>query len=49
MNSAPGKYVNVHTNVLRYAEGCESVEVDQDEEQAAERALVSMMRAAGWT
>lgn len=37
------------SNVLRYAEGWESVEVDQDEEQAAERALVSMMRAAGWT
>ncbi|WP_234382184.1 hypothetical protein [Streptomyces dysideae] len=37
------------SNVLRYAQGWESVEVDQDEEQAAERALVSMMRAAGWT
>lgn len=37
------------SNVLRYAAGWESVEVDQDEEEAAERALVSMMRAAGWT
>ncbi|MGW7074607.1 hypothetical protein [Streptomyces sp. NPDC054866] len=37
------------SNVLRYADGWESVEVDQDEEEAAERALVSMMRAAGWT
>ncbi|MDT0431436.1 hypothetical protein [Streptomyces salyersiae] len=37
------------SNVLRYAQGWESVEADQDEEQAAERALVSMMRAAGWT
>ncbi|MEJ8672949.1 hypothetical protein WKI71_44955 [Streptomyces sp. MS1.AVA.1] len=37
------------SNVLRYAEGWESVEVDEDEEQAAERVLVSMMRAAGWT
>ncbi|MGX1975841.1 hypothetical protein [Streptomyces kronopolitis] len=35
------------SNVLRYAEGWESVEVNQDEEQAAERALVSMIRAAG--
>ncbi|MFC9948914.1 hypothetical protein [Streptomyces pratensis] len=37
------------SNVLRYAEGWESVQVDQDEEEAAERALVSMMRAAEWT
>ncbi|MGW0647325.1 hypothetical protein ACWD4T_00730 [Streptomyces umbrinus] len=37
------------SNVLRYAAGWESVQVDEDEEQAAERALVSMMRAAGWT
>ncbi|MFJ9871195.1 hypothetical protein [Streptomyces sp. NPDC101165] len=34
------------SNVLRYAEGWESVEVDQDEEQAAERAAWSMVRAA---
>jgi hypothetical protein len=36
------------SNVLRYAKGREYVEVDQDEEEAAERALVSMMTAAGW-
>ncbi|PWJ02975.1 hypothetical protein DKG34_35760 [Streptomyces sp. NWU49] len=35
-------------NLLRYAEGEESVKVDQDEEQAADRAWGSMMRAAGW-
>ncbi|MGW7647145.1 hypothetical protein [Streptomyces bobili] len=35
------------SNVMRYAAGWEYVEVDQDEEQAAERVLVSMMRAAG--
>lgn len=35
------------SNVLRYAAGWESIEVDQDEEEAAERALVSVMRAAG--
>ncbi|WP_190086404.1 hypothetical protein [Streptomyces longisporoflavus] len=34
------------SNVLRYAEGREYVEVDEDEEQAAERVLASMMRAA---
>ncbi|MFE1827645.1 hypothetical protein [Streptomyces yangpuensis] len=37
------------SNLLRYAEGWEGVEVEQDEEAAAERALLSMMRAAGWT
>ncbi|WPO75141.1 hypothetical protein [Streptomyces sp. KN37] len=35
------------SNVLRYTEGWESVEVDQDEEQAAERALVSMSARRG--
>ncbi len=34
------------SNLLRYAEGWESVNVDQDEEQAAERVIWSMMRAA---
>ncbi|MFJ9871352.1 hypothetical protein [Streptomyces sp. NPDC101165] len=34
------------SNVLRYAEGWESAEVDQDEEQAAERVAWSMVRAA---
>lgn len=34
------------SNVLRYAEGWESVEVDQDEEEAAERVAWSMVRAA---
>ncbi|WP_405929768.1 hypothetical protein OG554_35320 [Streptomyces griseus] len=34
------------TNVLRYAEGWESVEVDEDEERAAERALMSVLHAA---
>lgn len=33
------------SNVLRYAEGWESVEVDQDEEQAADRVAFSMVRA----
>ncbi|MFM9539879.1 hypothetical protein [Streptomyces turgidiscabies] len=39
------------SGVLRYAEdlGWESVRVNQDEEEAAERAVVSMMRAAGYT
>ncbi|WP_411099006.1 hypothetical protein [Streptomyces sp. x-45] len=39
------------SGVLRYAEGLgwESVEVNQDEEEAAERASFNMMRAAGWT
>ncbi|MFK4799322.1 hypothetical protein ACI3K5_11615 [Streptomyces sp. MPA0124] len=37
------------SNVWRYAEGWESVQVNEDEEQAAERVLVSMMHAAGWT
>lgn len=34
------------SNVLRYAEGWESVEVDQDEEEAAERVAWSMVHAA---
>ncbi|WP_146064949.1 hypothetical protein [Streptomyces sp. SM1] len=37
------------SNVLRYAEGWESLRVNQNEEEAAEHALVSMMRAAEWT
>ncbi|WP_439678252.1 hypothetical protein [Embleya sp. MST-111070] len=36
------------SNVLRYAKGWEFVQVDRDEEEAAERALLSMMRAAEW-
>ncbi|MCZ1012109.1 hypothetical protein [Streptomyces lydicus] len=34
------------SNVLRYAAGWESVEVDEDEEAAAERVMWSMVRAA---
>ncbi|MFJ4689652.1 hypothetical protein [Streptomyces sp. NPDC088789] len=39
------------SGVLRYAEGLgwDSVDVNQDEEEAADRVIVSMMRAAGWT
>ncbi|WP_208802113.1 hypothetical protein [Microbispora triticiradicis] len=32
--------------LLWHAEGCDSVIVDQDEEEAAERAILSMVRAA---
>ncbi|WP_220505534.1 hypothetical protein [Microbispora sp. H10830] len=34
------------SKLLRHAEGCDSVIVDQDEEEAAERAMLSMLRAA---
>jgi hypothetical protein len=34
------------SNVLRYAEGWESVKVDEDEERAADRVMFSMVRAA---
>jgi hypothetical protein len=34
------------SNLLRYAEGWESVEVDEDEERAANRVMLSMVRAA---
>ncbi|KMS86742.1 hypothetical protein ACZ91_35390 [Streptomyces regensis] len=39
------------SGVLRYAEGLgwDSVDVNQDEEEAADRVIVNMMRAAGWT
>lgn len=39
------------SGVLRYADGLgwDSVDVNQDEEEAADRVIVSMMRAAGWT
>ncbi|MGW0980352.1 hypothetical protein ACWD33_05875 [Streptomyces xiamenensis] len=39
------------SGVLRYAEGLgwDSVDLNQDEEEAADRVIVSMMRAAGWT
>ncbi|MFD8652326.1 hypothetical protein [Streptomyces mirabilis] len=35
------------SNVLRYAKGWESVDVDEDEESAACRVMLSMMRSAG--
>jgi hypothetical protein len=34
------------SNVLRYAEGWESVKVDEDEERTADRVMFSMVRAA---
>lgn len=37
------------SNVLRYAEGWESLRGDQNKEEAAKRALVSMMRVAECT
>lgn len=39
------------SGVLRYAEGLgwDSIDLNQDEQEAADRVIVSMMRAAGWT
>lgn len=44
-------YHETLSGVLRYAEGLgwDSVDVNEDEVEAADRVIVSMMRAAGWT